>query len=147
MNESMISNAEQLLLTTLQKIRDIETFDDYRVEQYHDSNCRLDFSKLVCCSTSNHEHIKRAYYHSMEWYTAATPLSSYPDPKDYGYELNESGLLVPQILGALSRPEDMPPPCSCKKCNRQTCKCKAVRWKCSKFCNCSKFGTCENPYN
>ena len=83
----------------------------------------------------------------MLWYTAGHPLDIYPDPKDYGCETNDNGMLIPQILGGPARPADMPSPCSCKKCNRMTCKCKAIRWKCSKFCNCSKFNLCENPYN
>ena len=67
------------------------------------------------------------------------PLQIYPDPKDYGYKIDESGMLVLQILGGPARPADMPSPCSCKKYNRLTCKCKAIRWKCSKICNCSKY--------
>ena len=59
----------------------------------------MDYSKLVCRSTNIYEHIKRAYYRSMLCYTAGKPLEIYPDPKDYGYKTNDSGMLVPQIFG------------------------------------------------
>ena len=130
LNEEMITNAERFLLQCLKKQRDVLTFDDYRYEQYYDS---VDFNKLVCCSSTIREHIKRAYYQSMLWYTAANPPTSFPDPINYGYQRKQE-TLTPVIISGDNRPSDLPPPCTCKTCSRQTCVCRLNNWSCSKFC-------------
>ena len=80
LDHEMMENAEKFLLQCLKKQRDVVTFDDYRYNQYYDS---VDFNNLVCCSSTIHEHIKRAYYQSILWYTAADPPVTYLDPIDY----------------------------------------------------------------
>ena len=69
----MINRAEQFLLSALKKT-DCSTFDEYRWEQYHNSNKELNFNQLVCCSSTIQEHNKRAYLQSRIWYQAQ-PLS------------------------------------------------------------------------
>ena len=139
----MIVNAEKFLLQCFNKQRDAATFDDYRHEQYYDST---DFNKLVCCTSTIHEHIKRAYFQSMLWYTAAESSQTYPDPTNYGYERN-AGSLIPVIISGDNIPNDLPPPCTCTTCARRTCLCRINQWNCSKFCKCSGGHNCKNPHN
>ena len=60
LSAGIIKKAEQFLLSALKKT-DCSTFDEYRWEQYHNSNKELNFNQLVCCSSTIQEHIKRAY--------------------------------------------------------------------------------------
>ena len=132
LDQEMIKNAEKFLLQCLNKQRNAATFDDYRYEQYYDST---DFNNLVCCSSTIHEHIKRAYYQSMLWYTATDPPATYPDPTNYGYE-RKLEFLIPVIIPGDNRPSDLPAPCTCTTCSRRTCVCRINQWICSKFCKC-----------
>lgn len=142
LTEEMIISAEKFLLQTLHKHRDAESFDEYRYAQYHDMNS-LDFRKLVCCSSTIHEHIKRAHHQVMRWKNSAQPPPSFPDPADgFGYEVR-MGLLLPILVPGLSRPANLPNPCKCKNCTRSTCSCRKANLKCCSFCKCGK--DCKNP--
>ena len=113
MTESMIKQAEMFLINCLNKSRDVFTFDDYRYEQYHDTRT-VDFNKLICTSSAIEEHIKWAYYQSVQWYTAPEPLTAYPSPTDNnGYKLTQDGRMLPIIVKGDARPSNLPPPCKC----------------------------------
>lgn len=151
MTESMINNAEKFLLDCLPKSREVAKFDDYRYEQYHGSET-LDFNKLVCTSSTIKEHIKRAYYQCVLWYTAPEPLFICPSPtENYGYKLTEDNRLLPIIIRGDCRPSNLPAPCKCVTCVKSTCVCRQARLGCSKFCKCDVSKTsskpCQNPYN
>ena len=142
LSEDSVIAAEQFLLETLTKQRAVQTFDEYRYEQYHDMKS-MDFSKLVCCSSSIKEHIKRAHHQAMKWKMAPNPPPSYPDPTaGYGYEM-KMGLLLPIIVSVPARPANLPDPCKCKNCTRNTCICRKALVKCCMFCKCGK--ECKNP--
>ena len=151
LTDDMISRSEMFLLQSLAKSRHVTTFDQYRYEQYHDVG-QLDFNKLVCCSPTIREHIKRAYYQCMKWINSPAPPSIYVDPtSDFGYKLPQDGKLVPIIIPGESRPSNLPEPCKCKNCVKSACVCYQARLACSKFCKCStgvanSDNLCKNPY-
>jgi len=57
LSAQMMSNAEKFLVSGLKKT-DYSTSDEYRWEQYHNSEKELDFNQFVCCSSTLQEHIK-----------------------------------------------------------------------------------------
>ena len=142
LSEEMLDGAEQFLLATLTKARDVKSFDDYRYEQYHDMKA-LGFGKLVCCSPTIREHIKRADHQALRWKKSAQPPESYPDPAaGFGYNAIE-GELIPIIIPRDTRPPELPEPCKCTNCTKITCRCRTANLKCCSFCNCGK--ECKNP--
>ena len=83
------------------------TFDEYRWKQYYNYKTELDFNKLVCCSSTIKEHIKRAYLQCKLWVQAPTPPTTPPDPCHYSYKATPTGI-TPVILPVPSRTDDLP---------------------------------------
>ena len=143
----VINKAELFLLSALKKT-DCPTFDEYRWEQYHNSNKKRNFNLLVCCSSTIQEHIKRTYLQSRIWYQAPTPSVTILDPLQYEYETTDVGI-IPIILPVPPGPNDLPPPCKClTSCiSTKTCTCRQINIECVLFCGFSRDRKCGNPHN
>ena len=72
----MKENASRFLLQLLGREVCL-TFDELHYNQLHDSGKKLYLKNLVCCSSTIHLHIKRAYLQTNIWMKAATIC---PDP-------------------------------------------------------------------
>ena len=110
---------------------------------------KLDLNKFPCSSIALREHIKRAYIQTHLWITSTTRNREIIENREsYGWLLSGTAL-VPTLLpeGLLSKPINLPEPCTCKKCAFETkCRCRKHKMKCCRFCVCSNDKQCKNPY-
>ena len=143
--ERMMKDAEQFLLQLLGQ-PDYKTFNEYRLQQFYDGKKDISLEKMVCCSTTLWLHIRRAYFQARLWMTAEDPCMGQIDPKSYGY-WQSNGNMRPQMVVKPIRPNNLPEPCPCKKCARETCSCRMMKLGCVRYCGCSKDETCRNPFN
>ena len=134
LSPQMIYNAESFLVSGLKKT-DCSTFDENRWEQYYNSRTELDFNKLVCCSSTIREHIKRAYLQCKLWVQAPIRPTTPPDPCHYSYKATSTGITF-VILPVPSRPDDLSPPCKCPTAcvSAKTCTCREININCVIFC-------------
>ena len=147
-SEFSIDNANVFLVTCLKAKSTEFNFDELRYEIYHKKTSKLELQKFPCASKSLRLHIQRAYFQSMEWNQAAFQNSSYLNPLEYGYKLQDS-LLEPIIVNVKNiMPDDFPVLCSCIKCFQdRSCRCRFDSRSCSEFCDCSGKAICNNPFN
>ena len=145
-NEEMITLAEKFLVKCVCKDEFTTTFNQLRSKVFYKKYKHLDLEKLPPTSSSIRFHIKRAYIQAHVWLHSYFVESIEIDPVEYGYERDETEeLLIPIITPELTVPEELPMPCKCIKCARETvCVCRINAVKCCQYCNCQSKD-CKNP--
>ena len=121
LTKEMIDFAEIFLVVIIKPARSpIKTLDDLRILKYFDLKSQLDLTKLPCTTTTIQLHIIHSFYQCFRWIMA--PIRdvtvSHP-PLLYAYEVN-GDFLEPLLLEEPTKPEDLPDPCICGKCARDT---------------------------
>ena len=147
LNDRMILTAERFLLDCMSRTatRSANTFNEFRYDQYHARGQALPIDKIACTSKTLVKQIKWAYFQCNLWIGAAAHHSPSLDPQEYGYNLNDDGLLDPDLSIKDPLPEDFPRPCTCGKCAKDTvCNCRILKIECCDFCKC-KNSDCKNP--
>ena len=145
LTNEMIKGAETVLLQLLGH-PEFKEFDEYRFQQFYDSKKSLSLKKMVCCSSTIELHIKRAYLQANCWYTANDRTAEPLNPLHYGYRGSDLGVR-PLMVQLQTRPSEVIDPCTCAKCARKSCPCRANNIKCLQYCQCSKSKDCKNPLN
>ncbi len=145
-SNSDIANAEKYLVHVLQNGAPFQTMDQLRYYRYFHSKNVL-YSELPPTSYALYAHILRC------WYNCHIQLNCLKnatlDPLLFAYE-EDDNLLIPTKLHRIM-PENLPLPCTCKKCATQRCRCRDARIPCCMYCNCRQqnydlHGTlCKNP--
>ena len=138
----MIANAE-LFLVAKKGEQGCTSFDELRVREYYLlKKKKKRFITLPCSSDELQENIKRAYMQFRVWLEAPFwNALDFMDPVDYGYS---EPFYEPTFYKGPCKPQDIFDPCTCKKCARTTCSCRANNISCTEYCNC--FGeSCKNP--
>ena len=146
--EETIENAENFLVSCIKPVSSkITTFDELRNLKYFDFKSQLDLTKLPCTSSSIRLHILRAYYQCRLWIEAPFhDISASLPPTSYGYRKN-GDFLEPVLVEQPVKPSNLPDPCNCQKCARETvCPCRIVGISCCKYCKCKNGPVCKNPY-
>ena len=46
-----------------------------------------------------------------------------------------------------NRPDELPEPCTCGKCARESCACRYADIPCCVYCKCKREDCCQNPNN
>ena len=118
----MKENAARCLLQLLGR-EECLTFDELCYNQVYDSGKKLSLKNLVCCSSTIHLHIKRAYLQTNIWMNAATICPDPLNPTVYGYRQTEHSL-EPELTAAPTKPTYLPQPCKCCKCSTKRCSCR-----------------------
>ena len=109
----------------------ITTFDELRALKYFDYKSELDFKKLPCTSSSIQLHNLRAYYKCRMMTDAPfKDISLSHPPELYGF-IENSDFLEVVLVEECTKPGDLPDPCTCKKCARETvCRCRIAGITC-----------------
>jgi len=145
----MIQQAEQFLINvSTKKYRSCSTFNELRAKLYHHQSNDKRFVDLPCASITLHNNIRRAFLQTKLWldspFLNATDTMEF---QDYGYVclLNEN-MILPKLDDDI-KPADVPEPCKCTTCVRQTCSCRVAGLPCSVFCGCADHEDkgCKNP--
>ena len=137
-------NAEKFLVHALGSKANI--CDELRHYQYHHKNVKINFEMLAHTSEAIKQHIKRSYLQCYHWLHASDHPVITLDPMNYGYTLEENGILAPSISSLPACPADFPLPCKCAKCQRSNvCPCRQADIRCCSFCKCEASAVCDNP--
>ena len=141
----VITNAEQFLICCCSPKSKAKIFDRLRFEEYHKQAFKFDLEKIPPTSSSIINHIKRAYYQCFHWLKAPVCANIDIEPLEYGYILNDDGLLLPDIQTD-PLPDDFPMPCSCQKCaGENVCPCRVKKIPCCDYCKCKGCkNVCKN---
>lgn len=139
-----VQMAEMFLVKCLKPSTELESFNELRVDALSSNAMKMDFEKTPCTSVNARKHIQRAYYQQQFWIQAPFEDASVTmKAESYGFVRN-NGVLVPEIV--ISKPEDLPDPCTCGKCARKNgCPCRIVGIRCCKYCKCKAGDLCKNP--
>ena len=133
----MIKGAETVLLQLLGQSA-FKEFDEYRFQQFYDSKKYLSLKMMVCCSSTIELHIKRAHLQANYWYTANDPKAEPLNPLHYEYHGSNLGVR-PQMVQPQTRPSKVIDSCTCGKCAKKSCPCRANNIKCLQlYCFCSR---------
>ena len=94
-DEDMFNAVEHFLLDCMTRTANhsVDTSNEFRHDQYHSRGSTFSIDKFPCTSKSLRMHIRWAYYQCNLWLGAAARTSSFLDPTNYGYNINENGFL------------------------------------------------------
>jgi len=95
--------------------------------------------KLPPTSRTLAQHTRRAIYQAEIWKRSLQKKQQLPSPLDWGWELDESGQLVPLWTTGLSAATitDLIHHCGCKSICGVRCSCKRKDLKCTSLCSCN----------
>ena len=147
LTDEMIINADKFLLRCISSNEKLNNFDELRHEIYHKKQLKFDVEKIPPTSNSIQQHVRRAHLPSYIWLHAPFMTDIAMDPLEFGYTMDEKGLLVPEILSQPKLPDDFPVPCNCLKCARvNVCPCRVRHIPCCQFCKCKAGELCKNSH-
>ena len=123
-----------------------KTMDQLRYYKYYHTK-NVIYSELPPTSYSLQAHILRSWYNC---HAQLNCLRSHTlDARLFGYE-EEDTMLIP-VKPHRIMPENLPLPCTCKKCSTQRCPCRPAGIPCSIYCGCRQQDfqlqgpLCKNP--
>lgn len=138
-NQSILK-AEEYLVQVISKVQ-CKTFNELRCREYQNAKV-LSSDDLQPNSGLVLDHIKRAFLVTNMNVNILTLNCDPLDPTEFGYTTGE-GYLKPRQEEIIYPPiTDLPPPCTCKKCSRQICRCVANNLPCIDLCSCKMHNTC-----
>ncbi len=84
-------------------------------------------------------HIRRANYQAFIWNSAHEQYQQLPTPLQAGWNLNENGQIVPELMTQPAAPEALLDfvKCGCRtECSNMRCKCRKDSVLCTDACGC-----------
>ncbi len=142
--ENQFKKAENFLVKVYKAGTELTTMDDLRNLIYHQSDTKT-LEDLPPTSHSLRDHIKRAFYITFQQVHCLDSYNYNLNPTEYGYEKLD-GKIMP-VNSNRPLPDDLPLCCTCVKCARRTCLCKASCVSCISFCKCQgPPKTCQSEF-
>ena len=133
--EKCFKQAERFLVRIYKPTTKVNTMDALRDSIYHRSESKT-LEDLPPTSHSLRDHIKRAFYITFQQVHCLDTYDYDLKATDYGFEKVEDKLMPVQSYNPL--PEALPLCCTCKKCARMTCPCRAGGVSCIDYCKCQE---------
>lgn len=117
------------------------SFDELRYAEYRRGKV-FSTEDLLPSSDLIVPNIKRAYFVTYYWLNILNSNLIPLDPTNFGYKLEDGyfKLEVPEKM--YPSVSDLPPPCTCLKCSRATCKCVENMVPCIDLCRCKINNSC-----
>ena len=142
----MVEKADKLLVYAHGS--KLNTCNELRHYQYHHKNVKINVEMLAPTSEVIKQHIKRSYLQCYHWLNAPYHLMVTLDPLNYGYAIEENGILAPIISSLPACPAGFPLPCKYANCQRSNVSpCRQANIRCCSICKCEASAMCHNPSN
>lgn len=116
----------------------------FKIISTHPASLR-NIASLPATSDSVKLHVLRSWAQVHVWNSALQADITQLNITNYGFYEDCSGLIRPALMTKTPLPEDLIPPCKCRKCNKH-CPCYIREVPCCGYCNCIE-NSCKNKYN